>query len=153
MTKLVSDLRYVKWALTNVSWKREREKESSTRSLIEKRYLLSGTSSSLWPPGQTRFSHSRFLISETHSIRRLRAQNALVAQGFLKRLAPGRCENYRQNVNMHYVAVSPSTRIWYRPPGHPREIQRASRVLSTICNFAARFLSFPFSTSLSLLFD
>lgn len=109
---------YLKWRNAEVQIirkERDRQRRRVRSTPIEKQYPLSGTSCSSDHP--TRFTHSRFLIPETHSIRRLRAQNALVAQDFLvRRLALGRRGNYRQNVNMHYVAVSSSTRIWHPSP-------------------------------------
>lgn len=146
-----------KWRSENRGGTRERKREreclcvcvcvfnpwQSLRSRSSIRYLEHLVPLTTRP--QTRFSHSRFLIPETHSIRRLRAQNALVARGFLVwRLVPGRRGNYRQNVNMHYVAVSPSIRIWHHPPpGRPREIQPSAHPLDNLQSCRSFSLSLP----------
>lgn len=136
--------------------RKEREKEfvqPSVKSSIEKQYPLSETSCS---SDQTRFTHSRFLIPKTHSIRRLCAQNALVARGFLvRRLAPRELSAKRQYALRRRLPIHPGIR--HHPPGYPREIQPSARPLwsATVCNFTVRFIflslfSLSFSANLTI---
>lgn len=92
------------------------------------------------------FSQSTYTENASFpQISRAKRSRAETGHFLVRRLAPGRRANYRQNVNMHYLAVSPSrTRETRAPTPSPDSsvwdptLPAHIYTLSTIYNLAAR---------------